>query len=127
MMLSYILRVFFLSFFLAIYSIAEGQFVVKATNDVTVLREGGSNFFNPWTGGLNAIQLSKLDADFDGDEDDIFLFDRAGNRTMIFIGENSGGEQTYLYDPYFRTSFPNMRNFSLLRDFDCDGRKNLYV
>ncbi|MCZ4409427.1 T9SS type A sorting domain-containing protein [Cryomorphaceae bacterium 1068] len=124
---SHILRVLFISFFLSVYSIAEGQFVVKATNDITVLREGGSTFLNPWTGGLNAIQLSKLDADFDGDEDDIFLFDRAGNRTIILIGEDSDGEQTYLYDPFFRTSFPNMRNFSLLRDFDCDGRKDIFT
>jgi hypothetical protein len=106
---------------------SKGQFVVKATNGVTVLREGGSTFLNPWTGGVNAIQLSKLDADFDGEEDDIFLFDRAGNRTVILIGEEISGEQSYIYDSNFRTSFPNMRNFSLLRDYDCDGKKDIFT
>jgi len=106
---------------------SKGQFVVKATNGVTVLREGGSTFLNPWTGGVNAIQLSKIDADFDGEEDDIFLFDRAGNRTVILIGEEISGEQSYIYDSNFRTSFPNMRNFSLLRDYDCDGKKDIFT
>lgn len=106
---------------------SKGQFVVKATNGLTVLREGGSTFLNPWTGGVNAIQLSKLDADFDGEEDDIFLFDRAGNRTVILIGEEISGEQSYIYDSNFRTSFPNMRNFSLLRDYDCDGKKDIFT
>jgi hypothetical protein len=127
MILRYLLRMFLVSFFLSTVFDSKGQFVVKATNDVTVLREGGSAFLNPWTGGVNAIQLSKLDADFDGDEDDIYLFDRTGNRTIILIGEEIGGEQSYRYDSNFRTSFPNMRNFSLLRDFDCDGRRDIFT
>ncbi|MGB6036660.1 MAG: T9SS type A sorting domain-containing protein [Cryomorphaceae bacterium] len=100
---------------------------MEATNEVTVIREGGSVFSNPWVGGVNAIQLSKFDADFDGDEDDIFLFDRAGNRTIVLIGDESNGEQTYIYGPDYRTSFPNMRNFALLRDYDCDGRKDIFT
>ena len=118
---------FLFSFFLSMVFASKGQFVVKATNGVTVLREGGSTFLNPWTGGVNAIQLSKIDADFDGEEDDIFLFDRAGNRTVILIGEEISGEQSYIYDSNFRTSFPNMRNFSLLRDYDCDGKKDIFT
>jgi hypothetical protein len=118
---------FLFSFFLSMVFASKGQFVVKATNGLTVLREGGSTFLNPWTGGVNAIQLSKLDADFDGEEDDIFLFDRAGNRTVILIGEEISGEQSYIYDSNFRTSFPNMRNFSLLRDYDCDGKKDIFT
>lgn len=127
MILRYLLRTFLLSFSLTIAIISNGQFSVKATNDVTVFRSGGSAFLNPWTGGVNAIQLSKLDADFDGEEDDIFLFDRTGNRTVVLIGEESNGELTYTYGPNFRTSFPNMRNFSLLRDYDCDGRKDIFT
>ncbi|MFT6847447.1 MAG: hypothetical protein ACI9CP_000070 [Cryomorphaceae bacterium] len=123
----YLSRIFLFSFFLSMVFASKGQFVVKATNGVTVLREGGSTFLNPWTGGVNAIQLSKLDADFDGEEDDIFLFDRAGNRTVILIGEEISGEQSYIYDSNFRTSFPNMRNFSLLRDYDCDGKKDIFT
>ena len=123
----YLLRMFLFSFFLSMVFASKGQFVVKATNGVTVLREGGSTFLNPWTGGVNAIQLSKIDADFDGEEDDIFLFDRAGNRTVILIGEEISGEQSYIYDSNFRTSFPNMRNFSLLRDYDCDGKKDIFT
>lgn len=122
-----VLRTFLFSLFLATFSIAEGQFVVEATNEVTVLREGGSVFLNPWMGGVNAIQLSKFDADFDGDDDDIFLFDRAGNRNLVLIGEEIDGEQTYIYAPDYRTSFPNMRNFALLRDYDCDGRKDIFT
>ena len=121
------LRMLFFSFFMGLFSVAEGQFVVEATNDVTVLRQGGSTFFNPWTGGVNAVQVSKLDADLDGAEDDIFIFDRAGNRTMVLIGENINGEMTYRLEQNFRLSFPQMRNFALLRDYDCDGKKDIFT
>lgn len=116
-----------LSSFLVAALFSKAQFVVDASSEVTVFREGGSAFLNPWAGGVNAIQFSKLDADFDGEEDDIFLFDRAGNRTVVFRGEEVDGEMTYLYEPDFRTSFPNMRNFSLLRDFDCDGKRDIFT
>lgn len=108
-------------------SAATAQYVVEATNSVPVLREGGSTFFTPWTGGANAVQLSKIDADFDGQDDDIFLFDRAGNRTTVLIGENASGTMTYSYNADFRSSFPNMRNFALLRDYDCDGKKDIFT
>jgi hypothetical protein len=121
------LRIALLSSFIIASLLSEAQFVIEASNEVTVLREGGSVFLNPWTGGANAIQLSKFDADFDGEEDDIFLFDRSGNRTLVFLGEFIGEEMTYIYEPDYRTSFPNMRNFSLLRDFDCDGKRDIFT
>ena len=120
-------RIFLFHFSLFVSLAADAQFVVEASNDVTAFREGGSAFMNPWTGGVNAIQLSKFDADFDGEEDDIYLFDRTGNRSMVLIGQVINGEQSYIYEPEFRTAFPNMRNFSLLRDFDCDGRKDIFT
>jgi hypothetical protein len=104
-----------------------GQFVVTRSNTVAVESQSGQTLINPWAGGLNAVELSKIDADFDGMEDDLFIFDKAGNRTLIFTGSTEGNDLTYLFDPVESASFPAMRNFALLRDFDCDGKRDLFT
>ncbi|MCH2215826.1 MAG: T9SS type A sorting domain-containing protein [Flavobacteriales bacterium] len=105
----------------------KAQFEVEASNGITVSRQGGSIIDNPWSGGLNSVQLSKFDADFDGEEDDIYIFDRQGNRSLVFLGSSDGSTVSYHYDPAYRASFPAMTNYSLLRDFDCDGKRDIFT
>lgn len=123
--MKYLILVFSSIFFLTVKSPA--QFVVERINDVEVLRENGLAYANPWVGGLNAVEPSKFDADYDGEEDDLFIFDKAGNRTLVFIGDMIDGEIYYEFDPDRSNDFPSMRNFALLRDFDCDGKRDLFT
>lgn len=102
-----------------------GQFEVEQATDLPVYFGNGTPMDNPWTGGLNAVQLSVFDADDDGEEDDIFLFDRSGNRILVFIGETENGQRSYTYDPDYADAFPHMERWALLRDFDCDGKKDI--
>jgi hypothetical protein len=102
-----------------------GQQVVEQTAGIPVLDINGNSLAFPWTGGINAAQISTLDADYDGLEDDIFLFDKAGNRILIFIGSEVDGERTYTFDPKISDAFPPVRAWALLRDADCDGDKDL--
>ncbi|MEM9051240.1 MAG: hypothetical protein AAGC47_04220, partial [Bacteroidota bacterium] len=113
--------------FLLDICVLKAQFQVEASNGITVIRSGGSVIDNPWTGGLNSIQISKFDADFDGEEDDIYIFDRQGNRSLVFIGESSDSNVSYSYQPTFRGAFPQMNNYTLLRDFDCDGNRDIFT
>jgi len=123
-------RIFEIIVFLALsapFSALKAQFYVERTNEVPVLRQSGSEYANPWAGGLNAPEPSKFDADYDGVEDDLFIFDKAGNRTLVFIGSSESGNVTYTFDPDRSSHFPDMRNFALLRDYNCDGKRDLFT
>lgn len=122
------LRLTLVSVILLVQGLAlKAQFYVERTNEVPTFRQSGSEYQNPWAGGLNAPEPSKFDADYDGEEDDLFIFDKAGNRTLVFIGSNTGQQVSYALDPDRSDDFPDMRNFALLRDFNCDGKRDLFT
>jgi hypothetical protein len=77
----------------------------------------------PWAGGLNAAQYNTIDLNLDG-IDDLVLFDRTSNKINTFLADN--GE--YLYSPDYESFFPEgMSNWVILRDYDCDGRKDIFT
>jgi len=78
---------------------------------------------HPFTGGLSAPQWSEIDLDWDGDND-LFSFDRDGNRVLIFE-QLSPGE--YRERPEWAEGWPAVKHWVLLRDFDCDGLVDLFT
>lgn len=107
--------------------IFTAQMVVTPIADVPVYRENLSEIHNPWTGGINAAELSVFDADYDGEADDLFIFDKAGDRVLIFTGEMDGNERIYSFRPEMARNFPNLRSWALMRDFDCDGNDDIFT
>jgi hypothetical protein len=83
---------------------------------------------NPWAGGLNSCQFSRIDANGDGNKD-IFVFDRIGSRISIFI--NMGdvqGDTYYRYTREYNAGFPTgLTNWVLLRDYNCDGKEDIFA
>ncbi len=114
----------FVSFWVAS---AFAQFVVVPTDDIEVLNAAGQPLRFPWTGGLNAVDVSTFDADFDGQDDDLYIYEKAGNRSLVFIGEMVEGERRYSYSVELSRTFPPIQSWGLLRDYDCDGRKDLFT
>lgn len=108
-------------------SVLSAQMVVTSQVDLPVYRENQSEIRNPWTGGINSAQISLFDADNDGEQDDIFLFDKAGDRLLIFTGDNIEGERVYNYRPELAAGFPDLKSWALLRDFNCDGKKDIFT
>src|SRR5690606_19456065 len=104
-----------------------GQMVVTPYSDIPVFRQNQSEIRNPWTGGINAAQISLFDANYDGSSNDIFLFDKAGNRILIFTGEMEGGERVYNFRPELSRNFPSLKSWALMRDFDCDGKQDIFT
>lgn len=78
---------------------------------------------HPFTGGMSATQWSMIDLDWDGDKD-LFSFDRDGNRILVF--ENAGDGQ-WIEQPEWSQGWPELSNWVLLRDFDCDGMPDLFT
>ena len=88
----------------------------------------GDTLPNSWVGGLTAPQWSPIDADLDGDED-LFAFDRDGSRLLMFertpTGDNPEGTLKMRWD--WVEGWPEMVDWCLLRDFNCDGKADVFT
>ena len=93
---------------------------VPAAWTVTV---DNSELPNPWVGGLTAPQWSGFDADLDGDED-WFAFDRDGSRVLMFE-RLPEGNLVLRWD--WMEGWPNMVDWCLLRDYNCDGKPDIFT
>ncbi len=80
---------------------------------------------HPFTGGITAPQWSSIDLDGDGD-DDLFAFDRDGNRVLVFERLNAP-DSGWVERPLWSQGWPQMIHWALLRDFDCDGLPDLFT
>lgn len=79
----------------------------------------------PFTGGLNAPQIMNADLNNDGAQD-LVIFDRSGYVTLTFINNLTGGTGAYYYAPEFARTFPPLRDYVLLRDYDKDGIMDIF-
>jgi len=77
---------------------------------------------SPWAGGLDNPQFSSVDLNNDGNMD-LYTFDRVGNVHIPLL--NVGGK--YVFAPEYISSFPDAKNFVLLRDFDSDGIVDMFA
>ncbi len=103
--------------------ISFGQSMHYQLDQSIPVEVNGTNLLSPWAGGLNSAQINSIDLDFDGD-DDLAVFDRTANKLFTFV--NHQGQ--YLYSPEFETYFPStVNNWMLLRDFNCDGKKDIFT
>ncbi|HRF77371.1 MAG TPA: hypothetical protein PLB46_12410, partial [Chitinophagales bacterium] len=86
--------------------------------------ENGRALKYPTAGGLNNPQFSKIDINQDGKQD-IFMFDRSGNKPMMLINNGSSGEVNYTYWQDYESIFPKMYDWSILLDYNCDGLEDI--
>lgn len=110
--------------------IIKCQINFEQQNNVTVF-DNNVELKNPWTGGLNFCQFSKIDLNQDGIED-IFIFDKSGKNgtqngskisTFLF---NSYSNQ-YIFSTDYSSYFPELKDWVLLVDFDLDGKKDIFT
>ncbi|OYU94675.1 MAG: hypothetical protein CFE21_15470 [Bacteroidetes bacterium B1(2017)] len=84
---------------------------------------GSSDTFDyPFTGGLNSPQFSKIDFNGDGVKD-LFVFDRVGNKVLTYVFKNG----KYAYEPKYESEFPKLYYWALLRDYDKDGKEDIFT
>lgn len=86
----------------------------------------GNDISMPWAGGLNFVQASNIDLNFDG-VNDLFLFDRSGNKVRTFINTGVVGAPDYTYAPQYEDNFPFLEEWALLADYNCDGKPDIYT
>lgn len=112
--------VLFISFFL-LNSVFYSQYLGFDRVDSIKVKHSGIFKKYPWVGGLNSVQFSTIDLNDDGIED-LFIFERTGNKILTFI--KSGAE--YEYAPEYEAQFPILQSWVLLRDYNCDGKKDIF-
>ncbi len=95
-------------------------------NDTVPVISNSDTLVNPWAGGLNFCQHSEIDLNLDG-IDDLFIFDRSGNRVSTYINNGTPGQVDYHVAPQYVSAFPAMEGWAILRDYNCDGMMDIFT
>lgn len=97
---------------------------------VAKIVQGPDTLSQAWVGGLNTPQFSNIDLNGDG-RPDLFAFDRQTARCYTFLdaaGGVGGAGRRWQYAPEYEAAFPaDLTSWALLRDYDCDGRADLFT
>jgi hypothetical protein len=80
----------------------------------------------PFSGGFNYTQAGEIDLNGDNVMD-LILFDRSGDRLTPLIYTGTPGNPQYTFDHSLVYSFPNMQHFMVVKDFNCDGKSDLFT
>ncbi|MBT9393248.1 T9SS type A sorting domain-containing protein [Hymenobacter sp. NST-14] len=89
--------------------------------------QGTDTLRNAWAGGLNSPQFSHLDLNQDR-QPDLVAFDRMTNRVVPFLSVATAAGRAWQFAPEYAALFPeDLRGWLLLRDYDCDGRPDLFT
>lgn len=112
-----------LGFFFTLALGAQTQFIRKDSIPVWL---NSQQMLYPWAGGMNYCQYSDIDLDQDGIMD-LFVFDRSGNKITTYINGGTAGQTDYRYAPEYIPLFPKMHDWVLLRDYDCDGKTDIFT
>jgi hypothetical protein len=116
----FMVRSLFLLLLIPATSLAQFGYKIDQSIPVEI---DGNQLAMPWAGGLNSAQINKMDFDGDGKED-LVIYDRAGGKILTY--RNAGDK--YEYTPDYEVLFPEtVSAWMLLRDFNCDGKKDLFT
>ncbi len=103
--------------------VLTAQFTYTLDQSIPVNDADGEPLTMPWAGGINAAQYNTLDINNDGAQD-LVLFDRMANKVLTYLNM----EDRYQYAPEYEEFFPEgVTNWILLRDYNCDGRKDIFT
>lgn len=123
------MRFLLLLVFLTINLHATAQLYFSRFDSVEVSEENGQLAF-PWAGGINHGQFSNMDFDMDG-SNDILVFDKSGDKIICLrMNESNQLEVAPEYRDMFvnqdGTSNRSLHDWVLLRDFNNDGKQDVF-
>ncbi len=96
-----------------------------AVDVTTTLTNGSGILFNAWTGGLNSSQVSSIS--LPGGKKGVFIFDKATQKPSVFVISETSSGKVWTYEPEWETAFPTMTGWVLLRDYDGDGKEDIFT
>jgi hypothetical protein len=120
----------FLFLYFLIFSLAVHAQLFVARDTINVI-ENGNTLKMPWANGINFSNVSNIDLNLDGKKD-IVAFDRINAfgvgrfRCFINTGIFLAGQTTYSANPELSYHFPQVTNWAVCRDYNCDGKEDLF-
>ena len=118
-------KVTILSSLLCFALFANAQ-LFEISNDPVFRNQNGDVLKLALCGGLNQPHFSNFDFNNDGKQD-LFVFDRTGNKVLTFISETANGVIKYRYEPAYEDFFPTAREFMIFKDYNDDGKDDLWM
>jgi hypothetical protein len=119
------MRNLLISFFLLLAFSSRAQIQFLRYDSVPV-QENFQNLNFPWAGGINFAQFSDIDLDQDGTLD-LFVFDRTGNKITTYLNHGTPNTVDYTLAPQYISKFPLLHDWVLLRDYNCDGKMDIFT
>jgi hypothetical protein len=120
------MKKFFLLSIIVFYAFSLKAQLFEISNDPIFRDETGKIKTLALAGGLNQPQFSAYDFNKDG-KMDLFVYDRTGNKVLVFISETTLGNIKFRYDPSYEDFFPKGAEFMQLHDYDNDGKADLWT
>ena len=112
--------------FLYAHSVVAQKFFFSRRDLPVVQSNAGNAYVNALAGGFNSAQYSTMKLNSDALED-LVIFDRTNNKITTFVGVETNGQKTYQYAPEYENYFPGLSFWVLLRDYDGDGKKDIFA
>lgn len=116
---------FIVSLLVTLPAISQRLTQYSHADDIEVKVFGASRDY-PWVGGFNNPQFSPIDLNGDGFED-IFIYEKHGQRAYTFLNDGIPGQISFTYAPIYEKLFPKMTGIGLLKDYNCDGKPDLFT
>lgn len=89
--------------------------------------EAGQRVKFPWAGGLNYIEIGKIDLNYDGLMD-LVAFENSGWRIVPFINIGGAASENYKFAPEYISKFPtDLKEWIQFVDYDADGRVDIFA
>lgn len=96
------------------------------SNSLRIVGNQSDTLKYPFTGGFVAPQFNEMDLNLDGVMD-MVVFDRSGGRVSTYINKGTANQIDYIYAPQYEEFFPRMNSWLLTRDYNCDGKMDLFT
>ncbi len=112
----------FFLFSLLSFSLFSQKLILKNTIPIV---ENGDTLTSAFAGGLNQPQFSQIELNGDGWMD-LVVFDRSGDKILTFVNHGGPGQMDYRYAPEYESAFPEIFHWMLLRDYNCDGKMDIF-